>query len=56
VAGVYFAIEVLRNRLSDLYDSKLPVPGIRLLPMLVFIGGISSFNIWLLMNPMIMRY
>jgi len=55
-SGIYFSVEVLRHRLSDLYDRQSSVPGFSLLPMFIFIAMVSAFNLWLLMNPMIMRY
>jgi len=54
--GIYFAVEILRHRMSEFYRVGSLVPGLRLLPMLGFIFLVSSFNLWLLMNPMIMRY
>jgi len=56
VGGVYFAVEVLRHRLTDIYDGNSMIPGLRLLPMLLFIAAVTGFNLWLLNNPMIMRY
>jgi len=56
VGGIYFAVEILRHRLSEFYRTGSPLPGVRLLPMLTFIFLVSAFNVWLLMNPMIMRY
>ena len=56
LTGLYLAVEVLRKRMSELYLDNSPVVGIKLLPMLLFVVGASAFNLWLLMNPMVMRY
>ncbi len=56
LAGIYLAVEVLRKRTSDLYQNNSLLSGIKLLPMLLFIAGVSGFNLWMLMKPMIMRY
>lgn len=56
LSGVYLAVEILRKRMADLYLDDSHLSGIKLLPMLLFIAGVSGFNLWLLMKPMIMRY
>lgn len=56
VFGMYLAIEVLRHRISELYVSGSVLPGQRLVPMLVFIAGIAGFNLWMLMEPMVVRF
>jgi len=54
--GIYFAVEILRSRMSDFYITGSVLPGRRLIPMLIFITGIIGFNFWLLMEPMVMRF
>ena len=49
--GFWLAIKVLRHRGQRL----LPGAGWRMLPMLMFVFMINGFNLWLLMQPMIMR-
>jgi polyferredoxin len=56
VGGLYLAIEVLRHRMRDLYTQNHAVAGYRLLPMLLFVILVSGFNLWLLTQPMVMRY
>ena len=54
VFGFWLAIRILRNRMVELMGA----PALRkrhLLPMLLFITGVTLFNLWLLMQPMIMR-
>lgn len=54
--GIYFAVEILRNRLRELYIDGSILPGRRLIPMFGFTAGIIIFNFWLLMQPMVMRF
>lgn len=54
--GIYFAVEILRNRMSGFYINTSLIPGRHLIPMLVFTAGIITFNFWLLMEPMEMRF
>lgn len=49
--GFWVALKILRYRMQSLAIGG----GIQLLPVLVFIAGINSLHIWLLMQPMIMR-
>lgn len=54
--GIYFAVEILRSRMREFYITGSVMPGRRLIPMLVFAAGIITLNIWLLMEPMEMRF
>ncbi len=49
--GFWIALKVLRYR----GNSLLPDAGWRLFPVLLFIIGVHGFNLWLLMQPMVMR-
>ncbi len=53
--GFWIALQVLRHRTHRLFETDLTQSTGYLLPMLVFAIGISSFHLWLLMQPMIMR-
>lgn len=49
--GFWIAVKVLRYRAQYF----LPDAGWRLFPMYLFIAGINSFHLWLMMQPMVMR-
>ena len=53
--GCWIAVQVLRHRGRDLVVTGDVFAGRRLLPMLLFIVGITTFNIWLMMEPMAVR-
>jgi len=49
--GFFVSIKILRHRTHSLFQ----LCGYKYLPMLVFIFTIHSFNLWMLMQPMVMR-
>ena len=49
--GFWVAIKVLQKRSASLNINN----AMYLLPMIIFIVGINSFHIWMLMQPMVMR-
>ena len=53
--GFWLAVRVLRHRLTTLLPDDRTSIGYRILPVLVFISGVTLFNLWLLMQPMAMR-
>jgi len=53
--GFALAVRILLNRARTLAADGMPLKGWRLTPMLLFIGVVSLFNLWLLMQPMVMR-
>ncbi len=54
VFGFWLAMRILRHRMVALMGTTV-LNKTLLLPMLVFISSITLFNLWLLMQPMIMR-
>jgi polyferredoxin len=56
VFGFWIAVQVLRHRGRSLFPAGNALSGRRLLPMLAFVAGFTGFNIWLLMEPMAMRF
>ncbi|MCP5078303.1 MAG: 4Fe-4S binding protein [Psychromonas sp.] len=50
-AGFFIAMQVIRHRGYRLFAAK----GIQLLPMLLFAMLVTSFNLWMLVQPMTMR-
>jgi len=55
VFGFWIAVRVLRHRGRELFVPGRILAGRRLVPMLLFIGGITALNLWLLTQPMAMR-
>ena len=55
VFGFWIALKVLRHRGRDLLIQQQPLTGWPMLPMVLFISGVTMFNLWLLMQPMVMR-
>jgi uncharacterized membrane protein YsdA (DUF1294 family) len=53
--GFWIAVQVLRHRGRDLVVTSHVLAGRRLLPMLLFIIGVTTLNIWLMMEPMATR-
>ncbi len=53
--GFWLAVKVLRHRGASLFPVGHALSGWRLLPMLAFIIGFTTFNIWLLMESMVIR-
>jgi hypothetical protein len=53
--GFWLAVQVLRHRGRDLVVTGHVLAGRRLLPMLLFIIGVTTLNIWLMMEPMATR-
>ncbi|MEY8198316.1 MAG: 4Fe-4S binding protein [Colwellia sp.] len=51
LAGFVISVLVIRHRGYRLFAAK----GIQLLPMLIFAGIITAFNLWMLVQPMTMR-
>ncbi len=54
VFGFWMALRILRQRMLRLLGQDT-FSNIHLLPMLGFISSVTLFNLWLLMQPMIMR-
>lgn len=55
VFGFWIALKILRHRARGLFPSRGRFTGWRMLPLMLFISGITAFNLWLLMQPMVMR-
>ena len=55
VLGFLIAVRIVRHRGASLLEAGTGSQGWRLFPMLLFAAGISGFNLWLLMQPMVMR-
>ncbi|MFT4927482.1 MAG: polyferredoxin [Phenylobacterium sp.] len=49
--GFALAIQIIRHRGYRLFAAK----GVQLLPMILFAAGVTSFNLWMLIQPMVMR-
>ena len=54
IFGFWLALRIARQRFNMLF-AQAKVNSLAFLPLLVFITGISFTNLWLLMQPMIMR-
>jgi hypothetical protein len=55
VFGFWIALKVLRHRGRKLFAQHQQLTGWQILPMLLFITIVTGFNLWLLMQPMVMR-
>ncbi len=55
VFGFWIALKVLRHRGAGLLGTDSGIRGRHMLPMLLFIAAVTVFNLWLLMQPMVMR-
>ncbi len=55
IFGFWIALQVIRHRGLSVIAINNKLAGVKLLPMLTFAIGITSFHLWLLMQPMIMR-
>ncbi len=55
VLGFLVAVRIVRQRGAALLEAERAGQGWRLFPMLLFAAGMSGFNLWLLMQPMLMR-
>ncbi|MCP4408702.1 MAG: hypothetical protein GY807_13235, partial [Gammaproteobacteria bacterium] len=55
VFGFWIALKVLRHRGAGLFATDVGKTRWHMLPMLLFIIGVTVFNLWLLMQPMVMR-
>jgi uncharacterized membrane protein YsdA (DUF1294 family) len=55
IFGFWIAVQVLRHRGRDLFVTGHVLSGRRLLPMLLFIIGFMTLNIWLMLEPMAVR-
>ena len=53
--GFWIAVQVLRHRGRGLVVTGQVFAGRRLVPMLLFMVGITALNIWLMMEPMAVR-
>ncbi len=51
VIGFLLSVQIIRHRGHRLFAAK----GIQLLPMLLFAVGITTFNLWMMVQPMVMR-
>ncbi len=56
VFGFWIAVQVLRHRGRELMAAGSGLSRLRLVPMLVFLAAVGGFNMWLLMEPMVMRF
>jgi polyferredoxin len=56
VMGVWLAVHILRYRAADLLPRDESIHGWKLVPMLAFIVVITSANLWLLSEDMVMRF
>jgi len=55
IFGFWIAVQVLRHRGRELFVTGQALTGRRLLPMLLFIVGFTTLNIWLMTQPMAVR-
>lgn len=55
VLGFLVAVRIVRRRGAAVLEADRAGQAWRLLPMLLFAAGITGFNLWLLMQPMVMR-
>jgi hypothetical protein len=55
VFGFWIALKVLRHRGRKLFAQHQQLARWQMLPMLLFITIVTGFNLWLLMQPMVMR-
>ena len=55
VWGVWMAVRILGRRAHGLFGTGRRLKGWRLLPMINFIVAVSGFNMWLMMQGMLMR-
>ncbi|MEO5348091.1 MAG: hypothetical protein H7836_00345 [Magnetococcus sp. YQC-3] len=56
VLGLWLAVSILRHRGIGLLGEKRDLRGWQLLPMLLFMGIITAFDLWLLSEDMVMRF
>lgn len=54
-SGFWLALHILRKRSKTLQDDGIEMKSWQLWPMILYIGGITGFNLWLLSQPMTMR-
>lgn len=55
IFGFWLALQVLQRRTVDVINEQVSWRGYYLLPGIIFISCITAFNLWLLVQPMIMR-
>ena len=55
VFGFWMALKILGKRMQSMAEVKTSVSAHAQWPVFLFIAGMSVFNLWLLMQPMIMR-
>ena len=55
VFGLWMGLRILRRRAHGILPQGLSLHGIQLLPAMGFLALVTLFNLWLLMQPMIMR-
>ena len=55
VFGVWLALQILQRRTEDILDNQTSLRAYYLLPGIIFIIGVTGFNLWLLVQPMTMR-
>lgn len=55
VLGFLVAVQIVRHRGAAMLGTNTVAQGWRLFPILLFAAGMSGFNLWLLMQPMMMR-
>ncbi len=54
--GFWLATRILRTRAATLIPGVRRGRALRMLPVMLFVLGVSLFNLWLLMQPMVMRF
>jgi len=55
VFGFWLALQILQHRTKEALIEKTTWRGYYLLPGIIFITSVTAFNLWLLVQPMIMR-
>ena len=53
--GFWLAIQIIRHRGRSALEAKTDLGGMQLLPLIVFAAGVTSFNLWLMAQDMLMR-
>lgn len=55
IFGFWLALQILQKRTMETLSGQMIWRSHYLLPGIVFISGVTAFNLWLLIQPMIMR-
>jgi polyferredoxin len=56
IMGLWLAVNILRYRAANILPDNESIKGLKLLPMMVFIGLMAAANVWLLSQDMVMRF